>query len=414
MTADLFSPLTLPNGSTLSNRLAKAAMEENMADAGQLPGPALQRLYQQWAGGGAGLLITGNVMIDHRALTGPGGVVLEAGTPLAPFQQWAKAARSGGAQMWMQINHPGRQVLADMGGNAWAPSAVAMDMGKHSKLFAQPVAMSEAQIEDVIARFAATAHAAEQAGFTGVQIHAAHGYLISQFLSPLTNQRSDGWGGSLENRARLLLEVVRAVRARVSPGFCVAVKLNSADFQRGGFSEDDARQVVLLLNELAVDLIELSGGSYESPAMQGRTADGRTLAREAYFLEFARELAAVARMPVMTTGGISRKAVAQQVLDSGVAVAGIATALAVVPDLPQQWRDGREPAALLPQPAWKDKVIVALAQMALVKRHLRALGAGRVASGDYSPLFTLIADQFRKRSLTKRYRRWYAQQKNFA
>ena len=414
MTADLFSPLTLPNGSTLSNRLAKAAMEENMADAGQLPGPALQRLYQQWAGGGAGLLITGNVMIDHRALTGPGGVVLEAGTPLAPFQQWAKAARSGGAQMWMQINHPGRQVLADMGGNAWAPSAVAMEMGKHSKLFAQPVAMSEAQIEDVIARFAATAHAAEQAGFTGVQIHAAHGYLISQFLSPLTNQRSDGWGGSLENRARLLLEVVRAVRARVSPGFCVAVKLNSADFQRGGFSEDDARQVVLRLNELAVDLIELSGGSYESPAMQGRTADGRTLAREAYFLEFARELATVARMPVMTTGGISRKAVAQQVLDSGVAVAGIATALAVVPDLPQQWRDGREPAALLPQPAWKDKVIVALAQMALVKRHLRALGAGRVASGDYSPLFTLIADQFRKRSLTKRYRRWYAQQKNFA
>ncbi len=414
MPADLFSPLTLPNGSTLPNRLAKAAMEENMADAGQLPGPALQRLYQRWADGGAALLITGNVMIDHRALTGPGGVVLEAGTPLAPFQQWAKVARSGGAQVWMQINHPGRQVLADMGGNAWAPSAVAMEMGKHSKLFAQPVAMGEAQIADVIARFAATAHAAEQAGFSGVQIHAAHGYLISQFLSPLTNQRTDRWGGSLENRARLLLEVVGAVRARVSPGFCVAVKLNSADFQRGGFSEEDARQVVLRLNELAVDLIELSGGSYESPAMQGRTADGRTLAREAYFLEFARALAAVARMPVMTTGGISRKAVAQQVLDSGVAVAGIATALAVVPDLPQQWRSGREPATLLAQPAWKDKVMVALAQMALVKRHLRALGAGSATHRNYSPLFTLIADQFRKRSLTKRYRRWYAQQKNFA
>jgi 2,4-dienoyl-CoA reductase-like NADH-dependent reductase (Old Yellow Enzyme family) len=414
MPAQMFSPLTLPNGSTLPNRLAKAAMEENMADAGQLPGPALHRLYQQWADGGAGLLITGNVMIDHRALTGPGGVVLEAGTPLAPFRQWAKAARSRGAQVWMQINHPGRQVMANMGGNAWAPSAVALDVGKHSKLFAQPEAISAAQITEVVARFAATAQAAEQAGFSGVQIHAAHGYLLSQFLSPLTNQRRDQWGGSIANRARLLLDVVRAVRERVSPGFGVAVKLNSADFQRGGFSEDDARQVVQLLNELPVDLIELSGGSYESPAMQGRTADGRTLAREAYFLEFARELAAVARMPVMTTGGISRKAVAQQVLDSGIALAGIATALAVVPDLPHQWRDGREPVALMPQVTWKDKVLVALAQMALVKRRLRALGAGRAALGRYSPLFTLIADQFRQRSLTKRYRRWHTQQRSAA
>lgn len=237
-------------------------MEENMADAGQLPGPTLNRLYESWADGGVGLIITGNVMIDGRAMTGPGGVVLEAGTPLDTFRQWAQASRRQGAQVWMQINHPGRQVMANMGGNAWAPSAVALDMGKHSKLFAQPVEMGAMQIEEVISRFAATAQAAEQAGFNGVQIHAAHGYLISQFLSPLTNRRRDDWGGSLANRARLLLEVVRAVRSRVSPGFSVAVKLNSADFQRGGFSEDDARQVVLLLNELPVDLIELSGGSY--------------------------------------------------------------------------------------------------------------------------------------------------------
>ena len=182
----------------------------------------------------------------------------------------------------MQLNHPGRQVMANMGGNAWAPSAIPLAMGKHSKLFAQPQAMDKTQIAEVIARFAASAHAAERAGFTGVEIHAAHGYLISQFLSPLTNQRNDRWGGELANRARLLLEVVRAVRERVSPGFCVAVKLNSADFQRGGFSSDDARQVVLMLNDLPVDLIELSGGSYESPAMQGETADGRTLARSLF------------------------------------------------------------------------------------------------------------------------------------
>jgi 2,4-dienoyl-CoA reductase-like NADH-dependent reductase (Old Yellow Enzyme family) len=293
-----------------------------------------------------------------------------------------------------------------MKGEAWAPSAVALDIGKHSKLFAQPRAMSEAEIAEVIARFADTAKAAQEAGFTGVQIHAAHGYLISQFLSPLTNRRTDPWGGSLANRARLLLEVVRAVRAAVSPGFCVSVKLNSADFQRGGFSESDARQVLLWLNELPVDLVELSGGSYEAPAMQGRSADGRTLAREAYFLEFAKELAAVATMPVMTTGGIRRRAVAEQVLASGVAMVGVATALAQRPELPLAWFAAQELDASLPPVTWKDKGMAGLATMALVKRRLRALAAGETAPRRHSPLFTLIADQVRTKRLTARYRQW--------
>lgn len=406
----LFTPLNLPNGSILPNRLAKAAIEEEMAEPGQLPGPALRRLYECWGQGGAGLIITGNVMIDGRAMTGAGDVVLEASSPLAPFREWAKATRQQGAQLWMQLNHPGRQVMANLGGNAWAPSAVALDLGKHSKLFAQPVAMSATEIVEVIARFAASAHAAEQAGFDGVQIHAAHGYLISQFLSPLTNQRTDGWGGSLASRARLLVEVLRAVRSRVSAGFSVAVKLNSADFQRGGFSEHDAKDVVLLLNELQVDLLELSGGSYESPAMQGRTADGRTLAREAYFLEFAKELAAIARMPVMTTGGISRKAVAEQVLASGVAIAGMAAALVEVPDLPLQWQDGSEPGAL-PQPVnWKDKTMATLASSAMVRRRLRALADGQMKRKRYSAVFTLILDQLRSGRTTKRYREWLQQQ----
>jgi 2,4-dienoyl-CoA reductase-like NADH-dependent reductase (Old Yellow Enzyme family) len=381
-------------------------MEESMAEAGQLPGAAIHRLYQRWAQGGTGLLITGNVMIDSRALTGPATIALEAGTPLASFKTWAQAARQNGAQVWMQINHPGRQVMANMGGLAWAPSAVALDLGKHSKLFAQPQAMSTANIEEVIQRFADTAHAAEQAGFNGVQIHAAHGYLLSQFLSPLTNRRDDEWGGSLANRARLLLAVVRAVRERVSAQFSVAVKLNSADFQRGGFSEDDARQVVLLLNELPVDLIELSGGSYESPAMQGRTADGRTLAREAYFLEFAKALAAVARMPVMTTGGIARREIAEQVLASGVAVVGIATALSVAPDLPQQWRAGQTPVANAQPVNWKDKTLGSLASMALVRRRMRALGAGGSGAGTLNPLYTLLTDQLRASMHTRRYRKW--------
>ena len=402
----LSTPLPLPNGAVIPNRVAKAAMEENMADAGQVPGPAIRALYATWARGGAGLILTGNVMVDGRALTGPGGIVLERGTPREPFAAWARDARAHGAQVWMQINHPGRQVFAAMKGEAWAPSAVALDIGKHSKLFAQPRAMTEAEIAEVITRFADTAKAAEEAGFTGVQIHAAHGYLISQFLSPLTNRRSDAWGGSLANRARLLLEVVKAIRAAVAPGFCVAIKLNSADFQRGGFSEDDARQVLLWLNELPVDLVELSGGSYEAPAMQGRSADGRTLAREAYFLEFAKDLAAVATMPVMTTGGIRRRAVAEQVLASGVAMVGVATALAQRPDLPATWFAGREADVPVQAVKWKDKGMAGLAGMALVKRRLRALAAGQGEPRAYSPLFTLIVDQMRTKKLVTRYRQW--------
>ena len=402
----LSTPLALPNGAVIPNRVAKAAMEENMADAGQVPGPAIRALYSAWARGGAGLILTGNVMIDGRAMTGPGGIVLERDTPREPFAAWASAARAHGAQVWMQINHPGRQVFAAMKGEAWAPSAVALDIGKHSSLFAQPRAMTEADIAEVVTRFADTARAAEESGFTGVQIHAAHGYLISQFLSPLANRRTDAWGGSLANRARLLLDVVKAVRARVSPGFCVAVKLNSADFQRGGFSEDDARQVLLWLNELPVDLVELSGGSYEAPAMQGRAADGRTLAREAYFLEFAKDLAAAATMPVMTTGGIRRRAVAEQVLASGVAMVGVATALAQRPDLPATWFAGREADVPVQVVAWKDKGMAGLAGMALVKRRLRALAAGQGAPRAYSPLFTLIADQLRTKKLVTRYRQW--------
>jgi 2,4-dienoyl-CoA reductase-like NADH-dependent reductase (Old Yellow Enzyme family) len=408
-TSPLFAPLGLPNGSRLHNRIAKAAMEENMASPGQLPSPELIGLYAHWASGGAGLIITGNVMIDHRALTGPGGVVLEKATPLDAFKSWASTIKSHGAQAWMQINHPGRQVYARQGGNAWAPSAIQLDLGPHSKMFAKPVEMSEAQIQEVIQRFCDTALAAQEAGFDGIELHAAHGYLLSQFLSPRTNQRADAWGGSLENRARLLLEVVRTVRAAVEPSFGVGLKLNSADFQRGGFSEQDAAQVVQWLNPLGVDLLELSGGSYEAPAMQGRTADGRTLAREAYFLEFAAELAKTAHMPVMTTGGVRRFEVAERVVSSGVAVVGMATALAMRPDLPKQWRAGQTEAQVdAVQVDWKDKALSGLAVMSIVKRHLRGLGAGLAQPNRHKALPSLVIDQLRTLKQTRRYRKYLA------
>src|ERR1700731_5447028 len=297
--SQLFSPLVLRSGTTLGNRIAKAAMEENMAGSAQLPDERLISLYRHWGAGGASLLITGNVMVHAEALTGPAGVVLDDRAPLESFTRWAEAGKAGGAAVWMQISHPGRQVQARMPGVVWGPSAVAVELGRHSKRFGRPVAMTNEQISATIKRFATSAGLAERAGFDGVEVHAAHGYLLSQFLSPLVNKRGDGWGGGLENRARLLLDVVRAIRAVVSPTFAVAVKLNSADFQRGGFDANDAQRVIAMLAPLGVDLVELSGGSYESPAMAGRAADSRTVAREAYFLELATELAQTSPLPLM-------------------------------------------------------------------------------------------------------------------
>lgn len=407
---DVFSPLTLPNGSIIPNRIAKAAMEENMADAEHAPSAQLMRLYQAWAEGGVGLIISGNVMVDNRAMTGPGGVVLEDDRQLPRFRQWAATGRAKGAQFWLQINHPGRQMRANLGQVTWAPSAVALDLGKMSKHFATPQAMTAEVIEDVIRRFANTARLAEQAGFTGVEIHAAHGYLLSQFLSPLTNQRTDQWGGSLENRARLLLEIVKAVRAVVAPGFAVAVKLNSADFQRGGFSADDARQVVGLLNGLSVDLVELSGGSYEAPAMQGQARDGRTLAREAYFLEFAKDIRAVANMPVMVTGGIRRRPIAEQVVHSGVEMVGIGTALAIDPALPQAWRAGRDAVPALRPITWKNKALASLGNMAMVKFQLRQLSEAKAPDPQVAPWWALLRQQWADAARTRQYRRRMARQ----
>jgi 2,4-dienoyl-CoA reductase-like NADH-dependent reductase (Old Yellow Enzyme family) len=402
---NFLAPLTLPNGTTISNRIAKAAMEENMADASHAPSDALLELYRAWADGGAGLILTGNVMVDRRAMTGPGGVVLEDDGHLGLFKRWAEIGRAKGAQIWMQINHPGRQMAAAMGQVTWAPSPVPLDMGRYSNRFAVPREMTAADIAEVTARFTRTAQLAERAGFDGVEIHAAHGYLLSQFLSPLTNQRADAWGGSPENRARLLIEIVNTVRAAVSRRFVVAVKLNSADFQRGGFAPEDAERVVRMLNDLAVDVVELSGGSYEAPAMQGQAGDGSTLAREAYFLEFARRISSVARMPLMLTGGIRRRAVAEQVIDSGISIVGIATALAINPSLPREWRTGHDTAPVLRPVTWKSKPLRSVATMAMVKHQLRRLSRGRSPDPAVCPTRALIVQQWATSRQTRAYRR---------
>ncbi|WP_024609277.1 NADH:flavin oxidoreductase/NADH oxidase family protein [Pseudoalteromonas sp. TAB23] len=408
----VFTSFTLPSGLVLKNRIAKAAMEENLAQEDQTPSQALKNVYSAWAKGGTGLIITGNVMVDHLAMTGPGGLVLEQSTDITAFAELARLSKQNNCKVVMQINHPGRQVFKKMGGKALSASSVALNMGKHSHLFGVPKAMTQTDIDDVITRFTQTALQAEKAGFNGVQIHAAHGYLLAQFLSPLTNKRNDKWGGSLQNRARLLLEITRSIKAACSPTLSVSVKLNSADFQRGGFEPSDAQVVVDLLNELNVDFVELSGGSYEAPAMQGKTGDERTLAREAYFLEFAKAISHRSSIPIMTTGGVSRLSIANNVIESGVALVGIATALAYQPNLPNKWQNEPLQLAVLPSVTWQDKTLAGLATMALVKRQIRRLGQGKPVKTNASPIFTLISDQLRSIKLIKRYRNRFAREIN--
>ncbi|TLU61194.1 NADH:flavin oxidoreductase/NADH oxidase family protein [Thalassotalea litorea] len=399
-----FTPLKLANGQVIKNRLVKAAMEENLGDANLAPSSALINLYRQWVRGGVGVMITGNVMVDKLAMTGPAGIALEADSTLDAFREWSSVVDKSECKLIMQINHPGRQVFKRQGGKVFAPSAVALDMGKHSKMFAQPQAMTDADIEDVITRFAATSLQAQKAGFNGIQIHSAHGYLLSQFLSPKTNQRQDHWGGSIENRARLLLAIVQKIRASVTDDFIVAVKLNSADFQRGGFSLEDAEKVIAMLNDQQVDFVEISGGNYEAPAMQGRAADEYTLAREAYFLTFAQKLQRIAKMPLMVTGGISNYSTASKVLASKIDLIGMASALAVQPDLPLWWQSRTEFKPKLPKVTVKDKTLRALATMATIRRHLSRHGHNKITRPIH-PMVSLVLDQMKLARLNKRYRR---------
>lgn len=337
----LASPLTLPCGAVLPNRIAKSAMSEDLAGAGHLPDERLVRLYTRWATSGAGLLITGNVMVDSTALGEPNNVVIEPKTPLEALTSWATAARSGTAKVWPQINHPGRQSPRFLSRVPVAPSAVAMNIP--GKMFNPPRALTEPEILDIIARFGAAAATCKAAGFDGVQVHGAHGYLVSQFLSPLTNLRDDEWGGDAARRRRFLLEIVRAMRAAVGPGFPIGVKLNSADFQRGGFDEAESMEVVEILESEGLDLLEISGGTYEKPAVTGILEEQKasTRAREAYFLEYARKVRARTKLPLLLTGGFRTRVGMEAAITSGaVDLVGLARPMALEPELPRGLLEG--------------------------------------------------------------------------
>lgn len=341
MTTRMQEPLTLASGLRLANRLAKSAMSERLADGRGAPSEELVRLYERWGRGGAGLLVTGNVMIDRHALGETGNVVVEDRSSLSALSAWARAARAHGSKIVMQINHPGRQSPRTLSRRPVAPSEVAL-AGEARVMFGKPRALQSVEIEDIIRRFATAAAVAEEAGFDGVQIHGAHGYLISQFLSPHTNRRDDAWGGDASRRRRFVIEVVRAVRAAVSPTFSVGLKLNSADFQRGGFDDEESMQVAAAIDAEGVDLLEVSGGTYESAKMFEETVPTRASSerREAFFLEYVERVRDRVKAPLMLTGGLRTRDGIESALASGVDVAGLARPLAFDPDLPARLISG--------------------------------------------------------------------------
>jgi 2,4-dienoyl-CoA reductase-like NADH-dependent reductase (Old Yellow Enzyme family) len=351
MSVSLSDPLVLPCGVSLPNRMCKAAMTEGLAAPDGSATKALENLYGIWSDGGAGLLLSGNVIIDRNHLERPGNVIVDgdiSDEKREALASWAKAATRNGNQFWAQISHAGRQTQKIVNAHPKAPSAV--KLGLPGGQFGEPVALTEAEIVEVVQGFANCAVTLKDAGFTGVQLHAAHGYLLSQFLSPRSNQRNDQYGGSLENRARLLLEVYHAVRQAVGPEFPVAVKLNSADFQKGGFDFNESLQVATWLQEAGIDLIEVSGGTYEQPKLldlegvepvEEQAVAASTLAREAYFVDFTKAMRETLTVPLMVTGGLRRRDAMEEALNEGGAdVIGIGRPMCVMTDAPNRLLSG--------------------------------------------------------------------------
>lgn len=349
----LADPLTLPCGAVLPNRLSKAAMTEGLATPDGRPTPELERLYGIWSDGGCGMLLSGNIIIDKDHLERPGNVVIERepdADMAARLASWAKAATRNGNHFWAQISHGGRQTQKVVNPSPKSSSDVALALPGGQ--FGKPTPLTKDEIADLVDRWAIASKACQDAGFTGVQVHGAHGYLISQFLSPRVNLRTDEYGGSLENRARILLEVIAAIRAKVGPEFPISVKLNSADFQKGGFAFEDSLTVVKWLEAASVDLIEISGGSYEQPKLMGiegmeeieqQNVAPSTAAREAYFVDFAQAMQAHVNVPLMVTGGFRTRTAMEQALEIGAAdVIGLGRPLCVTTDGAKQLIEGRE------------------------------------------------------------------------
>ncbi len=334
----LFNPLTLPCGVTVKNRIAKSAMSDSLGDGTGHPTPEQYRLYKRWAGGGLAVSIIGEVQGNAGYAEKPGNLVLNENSELDRFRELAQKGGENGTQIWLQLGHAGALAYAPTS-TPRGPSALELSGFRCAEL-----TMDE--IRQLPSEFARTARLAQQLGFGGIQIHAAHGFLLSQFLSPLFNKRKDAFGGSIANRMRLLLDSIEAIRAAVGPEFPMAVKLNSSDKLEGGFDKDDALKVVAALDRSSVDLIDISGGTY----FPGAKAVSNGAGRGPYFIEFARFARAATSKPLMLTGGFKTRMQAEDAVASGaVDIVGLARALVLEPTLANLWMADQKPEPIYPR-----------------------------------------------------------------
>lgn len=325
----LGQPLSLPCGATLKNRIAKSAMSDSLGDGAGNPTNDQIRLYERWAYGGLGLSIIGEVQGTPHFAEKPGNLILNDYSDRQQLERLAQAGAKHNAQLWPQLGHAGAMADALIS-TPKGPSA--LDLPGLSC-----VALSLDEINALPAEFGRTARLAQQLGFGGVELHAAHGFLLNQFLSPLFNKREDIYGGSLHNRMRLLLEVISAVRDAVGPDFPVGIKLNATDQLEGGFAEDEALDVVAALDKTGIDLIDISGGTY----FPGAASSSDRAGTGPYFLDFAGHARTKTRIPLMVTGGFKTLAQAESAIADGATdIVGLARALVIDPELPSHWLTG--------------------------------------------------------------------------
>lgn len=333
----LFTPITLPNGTTIKNRFFKSAMSEGMGTRDFQPKKNIATLYKRWAEGGTGLIITGNIMVDPKGTAEPGNIVFDKNSNMEILKNWANQGQQHGAKVMVQLNHPGKQAPKTVSKQTVAPSAVPLGNGLN-KLFSTPRALTTSEVEELVQKFVTSAKVVKEAGFSGVQIHAAHGYLISQFLSPHDNRRTDKYGGSLENRMRFLKEIYLGMREELGKDFTIGIKINSTDFKEDGLTEEDSLKTIIELANLGLDFVEISGGTYERPAMMGATSKSTN---QVFFAEYSKKLKQKIEIPVVVTGGIrSINAMNTLLNDNTTDFIGIARPLTIDPNIPNKIKQG--------------------------------------------------------------------------
>ena len=296
----LAQPLYFPfSKKTAPNRFLKAAMTERLSswsptefEPRGIPSPELINVYKRWGEGGLGHILTGNIMISYDHLEAAGNPIIPPdasfeGERFERFAEMARVSKAHGSLITGQVSHPGRQVAQNIQPNPISASDVQLEGDVMGMRFAKPRAASVDEIKDIVSRFTHAAEFLHKAGYDGIQLHGAHGYLLAQFLAKTTNKRTDQYGGSLENRARIIIEIANSIRQKLptSTGFMVGIKINSVEFQEGGFTAEEAKELCSLLEKSQFDFVELSGGTYQSLAFQHKRDSSRK--REAFFLEFA-------------------------------------------------------------------------------------------------------------------------------